>query len=220
MPCSCHTMPYHAMPYLFPHTMPYQTIPCHAMPYQAMPYHVRLYHVMSYNVIPPEHLSAPCPLLLLIQSVLQTAFQHELIRFLAQHLRWLTSTHCPGSGKRFTLYTLYASSVVDSSSDRNYDKLVRCLVFEEEKNLKVFFLIMVWLFGLLLWYVYVWWYTCYHCTVTQKRGPGGQFRFWPYSSFLSIYKGSVRLGYDNTVPQNRDPGGQFRFWPYFSFLSI
>ena len=111
------------MPYgiaILCHTKPY-----YAMPYQAMPYHVRLYHVMSYNVIPPEHLSAPCPLLLLIQSVLQTAFQHELIRFLAQHLRWLTSTHCPGSGKRFTLYTLYASSVVDRSPDRNFDELTQ-----------------------------------------------------------------------------------------------
>ena len=45
----------------------------------------------------------------------------------------------------------------------------------------------------------------------QNRDPGGQFRFWPYSSFLSIYKGSVRLGYDITVPQNRDPGGHVLF---------
>ena len=32
-------------------------------------------------------------------------------------------------------------------------------------------------------------------TVAQNRGSWGHFRFWPYSSFLWLSKGSVRLGW-------------------------
>ena len=31
--------------------------------------------------------------------------------------------------------------------------------------------------------------------MAQNRGSWGHFRFWPYSSFLSLSKGSVRLGW-------------------------
>ena len=59
-------------------------------------------------------------------------------------------------------------------------------------------------------------------TVPQNMGSWAQFRFWPYSSFLWISEGSVRLGWQlaYTVTQNRGSWAQFFFWPYSSFLRI
>ena len=56
----------------------------------------------------------------------------------------------------------------------------------------------------------------------QYWGPGGHFRFQPYSGIWQTKKSSVRLGKAITVPQNWGPGGHFRLLlhPGHSFLCL